>query len=30
LIDLSEGRKPVAKVPSATLAIRESTRRLRG
>ena len=30
LIDLIEGRKPVAKVPSATLAIRESTRRLRG
>ncbi|MCJ7451203.1 MAG: substrate-binding domain-containing protein, partial [Steroidobacteraceae bacterium] len=29
LIDLIEGRKPVAKVPTATLAIRESTRPLR-
>jgi LacI family transcriptional regulator len=30
MIDLVEGRVPVAKVPSATLAIRESTRPLRG
>ncbi len=29
LIDLIEGRKPAAKVPAATLAIRESTRPLR-
>jgi len=30
MIDLIEGRVPVAKVPSPTLAIRESTRPLRG
>jgi hypothetical protein len=30
MIDLIEGRVPVAKAPAATLAIRESTRPLRG
>ena len=30
VIDLIEGRVPVARVSSATLAIRESTRPLRG